>query len=240
MSLLNVSSPWINDTYSDGSKKRSATMRSLLEKELTTNNYSIFPERIEGFQDLQPASIEKTQAINESNNAKIIDLLNKMDTSNVDNAGSSLVDFNPPLRPVVQSKTSANELSPNELLPKNSLQHKPPIIESPKKISSTLNYVANDVSSGILSNYGTSYSGQPIIPASNSSTTPYYAKMGINSSGALDEKLLEKLNYMIHLLEEQQNEKTNNITEEFILYSMVGVFIIYIVDSFARAGKYTR
>jgi hypothetical protein len=240
MSLLNVSSPWINDTYADGSKKRSATMRSLLEKELTTNNYSLFPEKVEGFQDSQPANIEKTQAINESNNAKIIDLLNKMDTTNVDNAGSSLVDFNPPSRPIVQTKTSANELSPSELLPKNPLQHKPPVFESPKKISSTLNYVANDVSSGMLSNYTTSYSGQPIVSGTSHVSSPYYAKMGIGSSGALDDKLLEKLNYMIHLLEEQQSEKTNNITEEFILYSMVGVFIIYIVDSFARAGKYTR
>jgi hypothetical protein len=55
-----------------------------------------------------------------------------------------------------------------------------------------------------------------------------------------DNKLMEKINYMIHLLEEQQNEKTNNITEEFILYTFLGVFIIFVVDSFARSGKYTR
>ena len=41
-------------------------------------------------------------------------------------------------------------------------------------------------------------------------------------------------------VEEQQNEKTNNITEEFILYTFLGVFIIFVVDSFARSGKYTR
>jgi hypothetical protein len=51
---------------------------------------------------------------------------------------------------------------------------------------------------------------------------------------------LEKINYMIYLLEQQQNEKTDNITEEFILYSFLGIFIIFVVDSFARAGKYTR
>ena len=53
-------------------------------------------------------------------------------------------------------------------------------------------------------------------------------------------KLIEKLNYMIHLLEEQKNEKTENVTEELILYSFLGIFIIFIVDSFARAGKYVR
>jgi hypothetical protein len=45
---------------------------------------------------------------------------------------------------------------------------------------------------------------------------------------------------MIHLLEEQQDERTNNVMEEVILYSFLGIFIIFIVDSFARVGKYTR
>jgi hypothetical protein len=52
--------------------------------------------------------------------------------------------------------------------------------------------------------------------------------------------LLEKINYMIHLLEEQQMEKTNHVTEEFLMYSLLGVFVIYVVDSFSRAGKYVR
>jgi len=52
--------------------------------------------------------------------------------------------------------------------------------------------------------------------------------------------LLEKLNYMIHLLEEQQDEKTGNVTEEIILYCFLGIFIIFIVDSFVRVGKYVR
>ena len=55
-----------------------------------------------------------------------------------------------------------------------------------------------------------------------------------------DNKLLEKINYMIHMLEEQQHEKTNNITEEFLLYTFLGVFVIYVLDSFARSGKYIR
>jgi len=62
----------------------------------------------------------------------------------------------------------------------------------------------------------------------------------IEKQGFTDNKIMEKINYMIHMLEEQQNEKTNNVTEEFLLYTFLGVFIIFIVDSFARAGKYTR
>jgi len=52
--------------------------------------------------------------------------------------------------------------------------------------------------------------------------------------------LIQKLNYMIHLLEEQQDEKTNNVTEEVILYSFLGIFIIFVCDSFERVGKYVR
>jgi len=66
----------------------------------------------------------------------------------------------------------------------------------------------------------------------------HYNKMSENTSG--NRELLEKLNYMIHLLEEQQEEKTGHVTEEIILYSFLGVFIIFIIDSFARAGKYVR
>jgi len=58
--------------------------------------------------------------------------------------------------------------------------------------------------------------------------------------GAFDDKIMEKINYMIHLLEAQQHEKTNNITEEFLLYTFLGVFVIYVLDSFARSGKYIR
>jgi len=50
-----------------------------------------------------------------------------------------------------------------------------------------------------------------------------------------------RLNYIIHLLEEQQNSKTSTTTEELILYSFLGVFTIYIVDSFTKVGKtYSR
>jgi hypothetical protein len=52
--------------------------------------------------------------------------------------------------------------------------------------------------------------------------------------------LLNKINYMINLLEDQQDERTNNVTEEVVLYSFLGIFIIFVVDSFARVGKYTR
>ena len=55
-----------------------------------------------------------------------------------------------------------------------------------------------------------------------------------------NQPLIEKLNYMINLLEEQQDQKTGSVTEEVVLYSFLGVFIIFIVDSFTKVGKYVR
>ncbi len=52
--------------------------------------------------------------------------------------------------------------------------------------------------------------------------------------------LIEKLNYMINLLEEQQDQKLDSVTEDVVLYSFLGIFIIFIVDSFTKVGKYVR
>ena len=53
-------------------------------------------------------------------------------------------------------------------------------------------------------------------------------------------QLLEKLNYMIYLLEEQKDEKTCQLTEEVILYVFLGVFVLFVLDSFFKTGKYSR
>ena len=78
-------------------------------------------------------------------------------------------------------------------------------------------------------NYGTSHY-----------TLPYFMNQATTTTIPNRDILIEKLNYMIHLLEEQRDEKIGSITEEVILYSFLGIFIIFIVDSFARAGKYVR
>jgi hypothetical protein len=76
-----------------------------------------------------------------------------------------------------------------------------------------------------------------------SSNKMYYMNKQMDqstSNSSSNDVLLNKINYMINLLEEQQDERTNNVTEEVILYSFLGIFIIFLVDSFARVGKYTR
>ena len=61
-----------------------------------------------------------------------------------------------------------------------------------------------------------------------------------DTDGANKDILLQKLDQIISLLESQHDEKTGHVTEELVLYCFLGVFIIFIVDSFARAGKYVR
>lgn len=83
------------------------------------------------------------------------------------------------------------------------------------------------------------------IQSQNQHNKQYYSSPTTPSSDSMLESenyktLVNKLNYMINLLEEQQDEKTNNVTEEVVLYSFLGIFIIFVVDSFARVGKYVR
>ena len=70
---------------------------------------------------------------------------------------------------------------------------------------------------------------------------PYYSQLANSQeiTGSRDE-LMRKLNYVVHMLEEQHDEKTGNVTEELVLYMFLGVFVIFVVDSFARVTKYTR
>ena len=59
-----------------------------------------------------------------------------------------------------------------------------------------------------------------------------------NSSG--NNELLKRLDKILYLLEEDKNDQNHLITEELILYVFLGVFIIYVLDSFVKAGKYVR
>lgn len=78
------------------------------------------------------------------------------------------------------------------------------------------------------------------IKSYQDSYLPYYNKMSHNTDNITKNELIEKLDYIINLLEDEKSIKTGHVTEELILYCFLGVFIIFIVDSFARTGKYRR
>jgi hypothetical protein len=55
-----------------------------------------------------------------------------------------------------------------------------------------------------------------------------------------NDELLTKLDHVIEMFEEQREIKTGQKNEEIVLYCFLGVFTIYILDSFVSIGKYTR
>jgi hypothetical protein len=82
-----------------------------------------------------------------------------------------------------------------------------------------------------------------VSPNSNITLDAFPMANDISYNGGYDKNnklLMEKLNYMIHLLEETHDEQTNNVLEEVILYSFLGIFIIFLIDNFIKVGRYVR
>jgi hypothetical protein len=62
----------------------------------------------------------------------------------------------------------------------------------------------------------------------------------IENNPKQNDEVLTKLNKMIDMFEEQREIKTSKKNEEIVLYCFLGVFTIYILDSFVSIGKYSR
>jgi hypothetical protein len=103
------------------------------------------------------------------------------------------------------------------------------------------NYANEKIAEDYYSKFIPGYNKNKNPNMNNSNNKQYYNSNIQNMSGdSHNDLLLKKINYMITLLEEHQDERTNNVTEEVVLYSFLGIFIIFVVDSFARVGKYVR
>jgi hypothetical protein len=163
-----------------------------------------------------------------------------------DDEKNNLGDFNPPPKPESSgvNKTISTEQMMN-MTNQNDLMFRT-LGRAPQP-----NYQGgNDLDLNDYTNYGDNKSAEDyykkVLPGYSPSRNPvnklYHnisSNMSSNEAPSQD-ILMQKLNYMISLLEDQQDEKTNNVTEEVILYSFLGIFIIFIVDSFAKVGKYVR
>jgi hypothetical protein len=161
-----------------------------------------------------------------------------------DDENGGLGNFNPPPKPQSAgvNKTVSTENMMN-MTNKNSVMFNTLGRAPQPSYNNSDNLDLND-----YSNYGNSSSVEDyykrILPGYNPNrqpvNKPYYNVANMVTESPTQDVLLQKLNYMISLLEDQQDEKTNNVTEEVVLYSFLGIFIIFVVDSFARAGKYVR
>jgi len=231
MSLITSASPW--STNDSVPKKRIPTMKFpsklMLADEAT---------RPEPSSEHVPLSLSDTSSIQTERATRVNELINQITSVGTTTSKSNLGDFKPLNPPQMNSRRSGGLLDnqtdiyePSDLIPNNPLQHRLPKINRQPG-----NYVSNDNDLGKLSGYQQSYDNKPVFKSGQSS----YAKSSIHQTGNGDDKLMERINYMIHLLEQQQSEKTANITEEFLLYTFLGVFVIYVVDSFSRNGKYVR
>ena len=243
MSLAASASLWTNDNQPNQSRKRQPSMRKTVkirpydDSAMETDTYDNLSDKNQNLQNTLPPSITDIQMANEEKNGRVNEMLDKITAFNSDNDGNKLANFNPIQPPnVTNNRFSAQDsykaasnprnLDPAELLPQTLARH-----------TGAGTYLANDAPKIDYSNYQKTYEESPKLFQNQ----PYYAKMGIGATGNYgDDKLIEKINYMIHLLEENQVEKTANITEEFLLYLFLGIFVIFTVDSFTRAGKYVR
>jgi len=142
----------------------------------------------------------------------------------MDDESSDMADFNPPPKPMsvgamrVESRNSMNEDKDN--------------------------YPVQPISTMINNDSPVTQEAFHNLPSQNAEDyykqfVPYYDKAG-NGQTINQDELTNKLDYLITLLEEQQDIKTGHVTEEIILYSFLGIFIIFVLDSFARAGRYVR
>jgi hypothetical protein len=178
------------------------------------------------------------------NKEKVNSVLQKLHENDNDDDDDDRFDFNPPPKP--QSAGVDKTIPKIENNTENFTIGKTPIP-----------YLGNDIANGKdnldlndYNNYGDAKTVEEyykkVLPSfykHNPNNRLYYTNQSQSQShiqGDSQDTLMQKLNYIITLLEEQKDEKTNSVTEEVILYSFLGIFIIFIADTFVKAGKYTR
>ena len=167
-------------------------------------------------------NLEKDSEEQKGKNKVVLDLMNKLKP---DNGGSSLENFEPLNNKPSNHTDFKEDKKPDEKEGMDTIEkHLPKNIKPESGMFSP-----NNLKQENMSDFKNTYNGR----------ISYQPKKTVEGLGNGD-GLSEKINYMIHLLEQQQAEKTDNITEEFLLYAMLGVFVIFTVDSFTRAGRYVR
>jgi hypothetical protein len=220
MSLLNTASPWnssqtIKRTPAIGKRKTQRVTRNTdddnTEPDIIVDDYNLTAPLSE--------SMKSTITMNEERGNTVNDMLNRITESS---SGEDLVDFKP-----------LNSPANNNLAKTKQEGFESPLL---KRAAGLPEFVPSDIGIDALSNYNKSYEAGAILGK------PYYSmsRSGNTADAVGNDGIMQKLNYITHILEDLQMEKTSNITEELILYSFLGVFVIFMVDSFARVGKYHR
>lgn len=165
---------------------------------------------------------------------------------------NGLADFNPPSPPISSGVQRTTDAKPSPGQPT-------PDMASPQTLGRTPAPAEEYADEKLdLNNFSTNYGSKITNEEYYKKFVPNYPKQQVENErinkqyynqypapayggGTPDNNvLIEKINYMIHLLEENQDERVGSVTEEVILYSFLGIFIIFMADSFSRIGKYKR
>ena len=240
-----------NTTGNAGVGGMALTTDDLLDNTMGSNTDSANLSSIRNLDEI-PAGIAQLQNETRDRDQRINQLLETMTSLDADNDGANLANFQPPPKPEVSMKKSGANYgpgvgvgsqadSPIDFQP-NEYQVPPPQnVLQRQRGGAGYTSVDFDRQTAEYSNYNHVYDPNRVVHK------PHYVVPNVSSGGGagagnpgFNDELMKKVNYMIHMLEQQEIEKTANITEEFILYTFLGVFIIYIVDSFSRSGRYIR
>jgi len=138
----------------------------------------------------------------------------------VDDAGEGLTNFQPLAYPELSTAPGPG----------------PAPVPPPPKNGSDANhrFAMQPSQTGPVGDYHQVYRQPPTWTAGLKATEPMTPK-GTKSG---EDRIWERLSYITHLLEEQQNERTENVLEEYLLYVLLGTFVIFVVDSFSRSRHY--
>ena len=231
--LLSSASPWASETekgLSSNSNSNSNTKKRTPSLSINHNKtIKKMPEDLNSSNNM-----EEIQEKNQFRNSRVQEIIHNMSNLTSEDAGQGLASFAPlPLFSEPKPEPPTN--------PSN--QNSPIAYYSIEPGSGSGSKESNRNNSNLGNSYYHAYSEKSKIGNIPSYSMDRMRSANTESTNAPfigQDKILEKLNKMIYILEEQQNEPTKHITEEFILYTFLGVFIIFIVDSFSRTGKYIR
>ena len=201
-----------NNDNNDYSRNKNTNLRKTIKQKPNVPNESKLAALLKSMDESSDSESEEGSGSNGLANYK---------GSDTRNSNSSMF---PPL-PELNYKGPGSTMATSTSNENSKTLYSPDIPTSPQGA------VSNNTYNDTPSTYANQYYKQFI---------PYLNQGSSEIPGQPKGELIEKINYIIDLLEDQQDYKTNSIFEDLILYAFLGIFVIFIVDSFAKSTKYVR
>jgi hypothetical protein len=220
MSSLVINAATLDDDYNNG----------------TTNNYS------NNGNNGNNGSCRKNQTYKNKTTQKIDKtMLHQLYTSSNNNESEETMGDFVPVQKQMQTANLQQGILNNSTTSTSHSKKKEPSEEEDDvvdKINTDATY-ENELYKQYIHNYNQSFAKDLYSSTPSTLSTPSNPSNPLSYSNTNND-LLKRLDKILYLLEEEKNDQSHLITEELILYVFLGVFIIYVLDSFVRAGKYVR